>query len=133
MNFMEQLALQVLAPMAVTIASTLVIWILGEVARWVRERAKNERVGVAVNQLCMTAASTVAELEQVLVPQLKERAADGKLSATDKRQLQALALKRTKDRLTPAVQKQAGTAIADLDGFLRSQIEQTILEMRSAK
>lgn len=129
-SVLTSMAVQILAPIAVSVASAVIIWALGEGARWVRTKTKNEQVASAIDRLSYTAATTVAELEQALVPALKKRAADGKLSAKDRRQLQALAVSKIKARLAPAVQQQAGQAIADLDGWLQAKIEQAVLAMK---
>jgi len=129
-SILTSMAIQILAPIAVSVASALIIWLLGEAGRWVRTKTQNEKVINAMDRLTCTAATTVAELEQALVPALKARTEDGKLTARERGQLQRLALEKIKTRLTPAIQQQAGLAIADLDSFLQAKIEQAVLQMK---
>ena len=127
----QEITIQVVAPIAVSVASALAIWILGELARWVRARSKNERVVSAIDRMCHTTASTVAELEQVLVPAIKKAGADGKLTPAERKYLKLQALARIKKRLAPAVHREARAAIGDVDSFLQAKIEQAVLEMKA--
>lgn len=122
--------IQTLGPVIVSAVSTVLVWVLSEVARQVRSRTNNELAISAIDRLTHTAASTVMEIEQVVVPRLRAASADGKLSARDMELLRDLAMKKIKERVQPAVQKQAKRAISDLDGFLQSKIEQLVYSMK---
>lgn len=125
-TILTNMAIEILAPLAAAAA----IWALGEVARWARTRTRNEKIANAVERLCQTAASTVAELEQVSVPLARNAASDGKLSVDEGAHLKRVALERIKRRLAPAVLKEARLAIADLDGFLSAKVEQAVWDAK---
>jgi hypothetical protein len=117
-------------PVVASAASAVLIWLLGEIARQVRSRTNNEMAISAIDRLTHTVATTVMEIEQVVVPRMKAVAQDGKLSERDVRLLRELATKKIKERLTPAVKKQAGRVVADFDGFLQGKIEQLVYSMK---
>jgi hypothetical protein len=117
-------------PIIASVVSAVLIWVLGELARQVRARTNNDLAVSAIERLTHTAATTVMEIEQVVVPKLKAAARDGKLSEHERKLLMDLAMKKVKERLQPSVKKQAGRAIADMDGFLQAKIEQLVYSMK---
>ena len=122
-----QAAIQYLAPIAASLLSIIIIWILKQVSQLIGGKVKDQRIASALERICYTTATTVMEIEQKVVPALKEATSDGKLDRYDQARIKALAIKKVKERLQPEVMKQAGGAIRDIDSWISGKIEQMVL------
>ena len=123
----------ILVPAAGTLVTALVSWIVAEVARYVRARTKNEAVANAMERIGHTVATTVAEIEQRVVPQVRAGLADGRLDKVEKMKLKALARHTVLARLAPQVRKEAAKAVGNLDRFVNAKIEQAVLDLRRSR
>jgi len=114
-----------------TILTALVFWGLFELTRYVKTKTKNEAVNDAVLHVCDTVETTVRELEQTLVPQIKKAAADGKISGEEARELKEVALRKVKDQIPEKIAKTAEMAVNSVDKLIRAKIENAVFELKT--
>ena len=127
---MEDLVNILLTDVVVPALGLLAVWAIGEATRYLRSKTKNENTTNALERLSHTATSAVAELEQVVVPAMRERSADGHLSSEDRLYLKRLAIQRVKERVAPELQAIAQKAVANIDIWLSSKVEQAKLDLK---
>ena len=118
------------APYAASIITGLISWGLYEISKYVRSKTKNELALTALDQISATVETTVKDLQQTLVPALKQAAADGVISKADAQGLKAAAVLRVKNQLQPKVIKNAEVLISDVDALIQSLIEKNVLDLK---
>jgi len=118
------------APYAASIITGLVSWGLYEISKYVRSKTKNELALTALEQISATVETTVKDLQQTLVPAIKQAAADGVISGQDAAHLRATAVSKIKAQLQPKLIKNAEVLISDVDALINALIEKNVLELK---
>ena len=122
---MENMLMGILAPVAVTVAGTVVTWGLAEVARFMRARVRNEETREALSRVMEAAQSVVAELE---VSMRRELAGTGKLSPAQAVALKRRAVNLVESQLDPGTRGTLTTAVNGmLEEYLSGVVERALL------
>lgn len=119
------------APILGAIATGLVSWGAIEVTKYVKAKTKNEAANDAISHICHTVETTVANLNQTLVPALQKASADGKLTANDADYLKAAAIQSVKNQLPTAIENSARLAVNSVNDLVEAKIEQAVGEHKS--
>lgn len=118
------------APVLGTAMTVLVSWGTIELTRYVRSKTKNETANAGVKRICDMARTTVAELNQTLVPAMRKVAADGKLTQADAAYLKKLALEKVKKQIPIAIEQAANLAVNSISALAEAEIEKAIGETK---
>lgn len=119
------------APILGAIATGLVSWGAIEVTKYVKSKTKNEAANDAISHICHTVETTVASLNQTLVPALQQAASDGKLTAKDGSMLKKIAMNKVRSQLPTAIENSARLAVNSVNGLVEAKIEQAVGEHKS--
>ena len=120
-----------LAPVFGTVLSGLASWGLIELSKYVRTKTKNEAINEAISHVCHTVDTTVTDLAQTTVKELKAASAGGKLTLTDAQRVRATAIARIKSQVPAAIQKTAAKGVTSLSDMIEAKIEKAVLELKS--
>ena len=119
-----------LAPVLGTIMTGLVSWGAIEATKYVRTKTKNEAANDAISHICHTVKTTVAGLNQTMVPALQAAAADGKLTKADGEMLKNAAVQQVKYQIPAEVEKSAKLAVNSVNDLIDAKIEQAVGEQK---
>lgn len=122
--------IDILAPAAFGLLLALVSWALAELTRYVRSRTQSEAVNGAIARVCHMTETTVAEINQLMVDNLRAAAADGKIDRAEIAALRDSAILRVKQQLTPQVLDLARQGVADLNEFIGARVERAVREQK---
>lgn len=101
--------------------------LLGLLALWVRNKAKDNKLFSALQIGTDIVATYVAKAEVELKPMFKSFLADGKISAEEGAQLKAKVLEILKRDMPASLMQTLGSALGPaLDGWLSGKIEQAV-------
>lgn len=128
---MEQVLIEKAVEYLAPVVMALLSWALAEVVRQVRKKTKNESINNAVSRVCAMTETTVAELSQCYVEQMRKKNG-GRLSEEDKAALRAMAVDLVKKRLAPEVLSAAGKGVTDMRKFILARIERAVKEQKAA-
>lgn len=131
MNEIVAICMQTLLPIIGTVISGLASWGLIELNKYVRTRTKNESINDALSHVTHTVETTVKDLEQTMVKELKAASADGKLTRQDALSLKDVAVMRIKSQVPDAIQKAAALGVKSLGDLIEAKIEKTVLELKA--
>jgi len=97
-------------------------------------KIKNDSLRGSVTLAKNEIGDVVYMISQVLVPEVKAAAADGKVSAEEREKLQAKAISLTRERFSPefweGLVKQLGIPGNSLDEWILGQVESRVFRMR---
>lgn len=120
------------APVLGTIITGLVSWGVVEITKYVRQKTKSESANEAVSQICQIAQTTVAELNQTMVPAMQKAAADGKITKEDALHLKKLAVEKINKQIPGAIEQSAKLAVNSVSALIEMQIEKAVGESKTA-
>ena len=120
-----------LAPVFATVISGLVSWGLLELSKYVRTKTKNEAINDAMSHICHTVDTTVKDLAQTTVKELKAASADGRLSKEDAMRIKTTAATRVRSQVNDKIQKTAAKGVTSLSDMIEAKIEKAVLELKS--
>lgn len=127
----EQMLVEVVAPVAVTVAGAVVTWGLAEGSRWLRARVKSEETQGAILRVHEAAQSVVAELE---VTTRKELARDGKLSGPKAFTLKKKAVHLVESQIDGPTRQALSKAVNGmLQEYLGGVVERALLTHKQEK
>lgn len=115
---------------SLTLLTPLVSWGLAAGARYISKKAKNEAVDTALTRITHTVGTTVANLNQTLVKEMKAKTADGKLTKKDAKDLKEIAIETVKAQVPFAVKQIAEGGVNSLSTFISAKIEQAVLNQK---
>lgn len=118
------------APVLGTIAMGLVSWGAVEATRYIKTKTKNEMAHNAVSQICQTVKTTVAELNQTIVPKMQAAAADGKITKDEAIILKTMALTKINKQIPGAIEQAALLSVNSVSALIDSQVEKTVGEAK---
>ena len=121
-----------LAPIVVSIVGMLGGWVLLEL----KKRISNARALDVINKVSSLTETVVLDLEQTVIANLRDAAADGTITATEAEQAKVIALAKVKSYLGPKGKKEALAAFgfqddSDLDAFINSHIEAAVAKAKT--
>lgn len=123
---MEALILSQLIPLIGMVLTGLASWALSIL----RSKINTDIAKSSLDQVDQVIQTVVGGLSQTMADQMREAAADGKLSDIDKRALKATAIANAKLLLTEAVIAAASRSVADLDAYIGQKIEEQVLAQK---
>ena len=118
--------LEVLAALAVAGIGVAGTWLLSKLA----QKQKFQHVANAVQTLTEAAQTTVLELQQTIVDDLKEK---GKLSPEMVAELQTKLIEKTEEKISPAVIALIEAAGIDVTAVIQGAGESMIWQMKAAQ
>ena len=121
------------APVLGTVMVGLASWAGVEATKYVRTKTKNEAANDAISHICHTVQTTVADLNQTMVPALQKAAADGKLTRADGKTLKTIAFGKVKDQIPTAVEQSARLAVTSVNDLISAKIEQAVGEGKKGR
>lgn len=121
------------APVLGTIAMGLVSWGAVEITKYIRTKTKNEMAHNAISQICQTVQTTVAELNQTMVPAMQKAAVDGKITKEEAGELKDLAMERINNQIPAAIKQAAKLAVNSVSVLIEAEIEKTVGEAKSTE
>jgi hypothetical protein len=119
------------------VISTIIITLLGVLGTWLTmklgQRVELSNINKAKDELIAATQQTVMELQQTLVDELKEKAADGKLTDEEIEGLCLSLLTKTKDKMSLPAIKVLEAAAVDVNALIRGAGEALIERMHADK
>jgi len=94
------------------------------------KKLKNEQIRQSLSQLSIITKSVVEDLNQTMVPMLKEKAADGKLSQVDIQSLQDMALAMIKSQMQDELLDLLSKNTIDVDQRISTEIESQVFQAK---
>lgn len=115
------------------VISTLLITLIGVLGAWlttkIGQRVELSNINKAKDELIIAAQQTVMELQQTLVEELKDKAADGKLSEDEITELGFLLVNKTKQKMSLSAIGLLEAASVDVNALIRGAGEALIEQM----
>lgn len=115
------------------VISTLLITLIGVLGAWltakIGQRVELSNINKAKDELIIAAQQTVMELQQTLVEELKDKAADGKLSEDEITELGFLLVHKTKQKMSLSAIGLLEAASVDVNALIRGAGEALIEQM----
>lgn len=133
---MDEIIAQVVtafAPVVGLILASLVSWGTVELTRYVKSRTKSEAALSAVKQICAAADLTVAKINQKIVPALKQKSADGKLTDGDISYVKDIAMKEIRQQIPVAIKAAAHLSVESVTTLIENQVEKSVGEQKAKK
>ncbi len=117
------------------VISTLLITLIGVLGAWlttkIGQRVELSNINKAKDELIIAAQQTVMELQQTLVEELKDKAADGKLSEDEITELGFLLVNKTKQKMSLSAIGLLEAASVDVNALIRGAGEALIAKMHT--
>lgn len=124
-----------LLPTILTVAGTLVSglvpWGFVLAKKYIATKTTNALVENAMTRISHTVETVVASLTQTMATSMKAKAADGQLTKEEASTLRSEAIDAIKQQLPIAIQENAKLGVNDLDAFIKTKIEQAVLNQKS--
>lgn len=119
------------------VVPAILTWLGAAGARWIQAQTGNTKLAQAMLRLADTINTVVAEVEQTVVPEMRSRAASGKLGAADMAAIKQVAVNKVKQYLgdnglniLSSYLKLDETGTLD---FIAGKIEAAVLTMKSSQ
>lgn len=117
-------------PIILTTASTLIVlivgWALKLLGAYIASKTENENVKNAFGTLQELVTVNVSAIEQ----EFRKKLEDGVLTDEEKSDLKKMALDRINNQMPVFIKTHLEKGVADLDSFVNSKIEETVLNMK---
>ena len=118
------------------VISTLLITLIGVLGAWlttkIGQRVELSNINKAKDELIIAAQQTVMELQQTVVEELKDKAADGKLTEEEITELGFLLVDKTKKKMSLSAIGVLEAASVDIIALIRGAGEALINQMHEA-
>ena len=118
------------------VISTLLITLIGVLGAWlttkIGQRVELSNINKAKDELIIAAQQTVMELQQTVVEELKDKAADGKLTEEEITELGFLLVDKTKKKMSLSAIGVLEAASVDIIALIRGAGEALISQMHEA-
>lgn len=115
------------------VISTLLITLIGVLGAWlttkIGQRVELSNINKAKDELIIAAQQTVMELQQTVVEELKDKAADGKLTEEEITELGFLLVDKTKKKMSLSAIGVLEAASVDIIALIRGAGEALINQM----
>ncbi|MBQ1465330.1 MAG: hypothetical protein IIZ17_01460 [Eubacteriaceae bacterium] len=127
-NVIIEVATSVAANLAITLIAVLGAWLAAQIGK----SQKLANISAAVEELTAAAENTVLELKQVMVDEMKQAAADGKLTKDEIATLGDLLWEETLQKVSDASIGVLRAANIDINAIIKGAGEAMIARMKSA-
>ena len=127
-NVIIETIASVAASLAITLISVMGAWLVMQLGK----SQKLSNISAAIEELTKAAESTVLELQQTLVDEMKEASADGKLTQEEIQTLGELLLEMTLEKISTASIGVLRAANVDINAIIKGAGEALIAEMKRA-
>lgn len=118
------------------VISTILITLIGVLGAWlttkIGQRVELSNINKAKDELIIAAQQTVMELQQTVVEELKDKAADGKLTEEEITELGFLLVDKTKKKMSLSAIGVLEAASVDIIALIRGAGEALINQMHEA-
>lgn len=118
------------------VISTILITLIGVLGAWlttkIGQRVELSNINKAKDELIIAAQQTVMELQQTVVEELKDKAADGKLTEEEITELGFLLVDKTKKKMSLSAIGVLEAASVDITALIRGAAEALINQMHEA-
>lgn len=118
------------------VISTILITLIGVLGAWlttkIGQRVELSNINKAKDELIIAAQQTVMELQQTVVEELKDKAADGKLTEEEITELGFLLVDKTKKKMSLSAIGVLEAASVDITALIRGAGEALINQMHEA-
>lgn len=101
--------------------------------KYIKTKTGNEIVNDAMSHISHTVNTTVRELEQTIVPEVKKALKDGKLTPVEAGKLKDIAIAKVKAQLPKNIEKAAYSAVNSLTSIIGAKIEGAVLDLTQGK
>ena len=122
-----------LVPIIGTLLTALVSWGTVELTKYIKTKTKNETAHNAISVICDTVETTVAKFNQTVIPALKEKAADGKLTQADMSAIKQTAMREVRNQIPAAVNIAAHMSVLSVTELISGKIEKAVGERKVIK
>jgi len=119
----------VLANLAVTLIGVAGAWLVTQIAK----SQQLNTINTAVDELTNAAETTVLELQQTVVDELKEASADGKLTQEEITELGKLLLKGTLEKMSDSAMNVLKAANVDINAIVTGAGEALIARIKKGE
>ena len=127
---MKETLLTTLLPLALSVLSAAAVWALARLSTFLHAKATASKAYAALDRLSVTVSAVVADLNGTVVPKLREKAANGHLTAADIAELRVLALARLKviwgEQGLKLLSDEAGILLPGLETLLSGLLEKHV-------
>lgn len=127
-NFWSEIAGQLAVPIAGVLV-TLISVCFARLNSWLQKKDGNESL-IAIADLV---SSKVNQLNESIVADIKEAAADGKLTREEAKMIRARAAQEVREVLPKTATKAAKKLVGDLDSYIEGKIEESVDDTKSVK
>ena len=117
-----------LAPQLITLAGLILIGLASWSIVILKTKVKIEAGKAALDQVNQIITAVVGNLSQTVVDELKEAAADGKLTKAEQARLKQKAIEDARNLLSKELTKAAQKAVSNLDTYISKKIEEQVTE-----
>lgn len=118
------------------VISTILVTLIGVLGAWlttkIGQRVELSNINKAKDELIIAAQQTVMELQQTVVEELKDKAADGKLTEEEITELGFLLVDKTKKKMSLSAIGVLEAASVDIIALIRGAGEALINQMHEA-
>ena len=132
MEFLMPVFVEAVLPLVGTVVSALVAWGLFELKKFVAQKTTSAAVNDAVAHIAHTTETVVKKMEQTVVANIKDMAADGKMDKAEVKralsQVKENAMFEIRAQVPAAIQTTAGMAVNSLTQLISDKIEAVKLE-----
>lgn len=129
--------LNAVLPVAGSAVAGLLVWGLKQTGNFVKSKTKAMDLGIdnalvddAVHHLTESTTTAIHDLANTVVPELKEKAADGKLSREDIIYVNDLLVSKVKTQVSSQVQDTAKKVVHSISSFILSKGEMALLDLK---
>lgn len=117
-----------LAPQLITLAGLILIGLASWSIAILETKVKVEAGKAALDQVNQIITAVVGNLSQTVADELKEAAADGKLTKAEQARLKQKAIEDARNLLSKELTKAAQKAVSNLDTYISKKIEEQVTE-----
>lgn len=127
---MKTVIFQSIAPIAGTIISVLTSWALIEFRKFIATKTKNEQINSAMTRITNTVETTVDEIAQTIVSDMRAKSQDGKLDTPQMLDVKTFAYNTVIDQIPLSVRLDAMKAVESVPKLISAKIEQAVLRLK---
>lgn len=135
-NELLKLASNIL-PLLISLVSALLLYVLILIKKRIQvetekitDEGQRKLLENAIDDAFNLANQTVAAIEQQAASAIREAVKDGKVDRDELLKLSDQALAEIKDKLSPEAQRLISENFADLDAYLKNEIEAAVLQIK---
>lgn len=126
------MAVKILIPALAMVITSAFTYANVAFTKWIKQKSKSEEINDALTRITHTVETTVADISQTVVAEMKEANSDGKLTKEEITHVKGLAVEQVKRQLPLTIQQTAELGINSLQTFIESKIEQAVVSQKGS-